>query len=66
MLQQDAVGLTGGGTSGTVTVNIDYENISGNLIPSANNTYQLGSALNVWKDVFVGPWILYVNGVTSY
>ena len=55
-------GLTGGGTSGTVTVNIDHENISGNLIPSANNTYQLGSASNVWKDVFVGPGSLYVNG----
>ena len=55
-------GLTGGGTSGTVTVNIDHENIGGNLIPSANNTYQLGSASNVWKDVFVGPGSLYVNG----
>ena len=55
-------GLTGGGTSGTVTVNIDHENISGNLIPSANNTYQLGSASNVWKDVYVGPGSLYVNG----
>jgi len=55
-------GLTGGGTSGTVTVNLNHEAISGNLIPSANNTYQLGSASNVWKDVFVGPGSLYVNG----
>ena len=33
-----------------------------NLEPSANNTYSLGSATNVWKDVFVGPGSLYVNG----
>jgi hypothetical protein len=55
-------GLTGGGTSGTVSIDVDHEAFSGNLIPSANNTYQLGSATNVWKDVFVGPGSLYVNG----
>ena len=55
-------GLTGGGTSGTVTVALDYENLTGNLIPSANNTYSLGSTTSVWKDVFVGPGSLYVNG----
>ena len=55
-------GLSGGGTSGTVSVAVNHEAFSGNLIPSANNTYQLGSATNVWKDVFVGPGSLYVNG----
>ena len=55
-------GLTGGTTSGDATIAIDYENLSGNLVPSANNTYSLGSASNVWKDVFVGPGSLYVNG----
>ena len=55
-------GLSGGGTTGTVTLALDYENLTGNLIPSANNTYSLGSLSNVWKDVFVGPGSLYVNG----
>ena len=35
---------------------------TGNIIPSADNTYSLGSATRVWKDVFVGPGSLYVNG----
>ena len=32
------------------------------MIPSANNTYSLGSVTSVWKDVYVGPGSLYVNG----
>jgi hypothetical protein len=55
-------GLSGGGTTGTVSLALDYENLSGNLVPSANNTYSLGTASSVWKDVFVGPGSLYVNG----
>ena len=55
-------GLTGGGTTGTVSLALDYENLTGNLVPSANNTYSLGTASSVWKDVFVGPGSLYVNG----
>ena len=55
-------GLTGGAASGSATLALDYENLTGNLIPSANNTYSLGSLTNVWKDVYVGPGSLYVNG----
>jgi len=55
-------GLSGGGTSGTVSVAVNHEAFSGNLIPSANNTYQLGTASNMWKDVYIGPGSLYVNG----
>ena len=55
-------GLTGGATSGNATLSLDYENLTGNLVPSANNTYSLGSTSSVWKDVFVGPGSLYVNG----
>ena len=55
-------GISGGGTSGTVSVAVNHEAFSGNLIPSSNNTFQLGSATHVWKDVFVGPGSLYVNG----
>jgi hypothetical protein len=55
-------GLTGGAVSGSATLALDYENLTGNLIPSANNTYSLGSVDSVWKDVYVGPGSLYVNG----
>jgi hypothetical protein len=55
-------GLTGGSTSGNATISLDYENLSGNLVPSANNTYSLGEINKVWKDVYVGPGSLYVNG----
>ena len=64
-------GLTGGGTSGTVTVSVNeayYDKTAGgtgwegNLEPSANNTYSLGAATNMWKDVYIGPGSLYVNG----
>ena len=55
-------GLTGGASSGSATISLDYENLTGNLVPSANNTYSLGSLSSVWKDVFVGPGSLYVNG----
>ena len=55
-------GLTGGGTSGSVTLDLNHEAISGNLIPSITNTYSLGTASKVWKDVYVGPGSLYVNG----
>ena len=64
-------GLTGGAASGAATLNIDpsyFDKVAGgtgfaaNFEPSANNTYSLGSASNVWKDVYVGPGSLYVNG----
>ena len=32
------------------------------IIPSANDTYSLGSLAMQWKDVFVGPGSLYING----
>ncbi|MFZ1075464.1 MAG: tail fiber domain-containing protein [Minisyncoccia bacterium] len=41
--------------SGTITMN-------GSIIPSVANTYSLGTAQNTWKDVYVGPGSLYVNG----
>ena len=35
--------------------------VSGNVLPSANITYSLGSPTQQWKDVYVGPGSLYVN-----
>jgi hypothetical protein len=55
-------GLTGGASSGNATISLNYENLAGNLVPSANNTYSLGTSAKVWKDVYVGPGSLYVNG----
>ena len=36
--------------------------VTGNVLPSANITYALGSRTMMWKDVFVGPGTLYING----
>tara|TARA_B100000900_G_scaffold219226_1_gene185786 strand:- start:1674 stop:4631 length:2958 start_codon:yes stop_codon:yes gene_type:complete len=64
-------GLTGGGTSGTVTISVNeafYDKTAGgtgfqaNFEPQANNTFSLGAANNMWKDVYIGPGSLYVNG----
>jgi len=46
----DVLSYLGGGT------------FAGNIIPSADNTYDLGSSSRTWKDVYVGPGSLYVNG----
>jgi hypothetical protein len=55
-------GLTGGTASGAANIALDYENLSGNLVPSVNNTYSLGTPDKVWRDVYVGPGSLYVDG----
>jgi hypothetical protein len=56
-------------SAGTVVGNISLTgrlNItsvaSGNIVPATSNTYTLGTVDNVWKDIFVGPGSLYVNG----
>ena len=38
--------------------------VGGHLLPTTTNTYDLGSASKTWKDVYVGPGSLYVNGQT--
>ncbi len=55
-------GLTGGATDGDATISLDYANIAGSLIPTANVTYDLGSLTKQWRDIYVGPGSLYVNG----
>ena len=64
-------GLSGGGTSGAVSLAINpaYFDVTdsgtgfgANFEPSANNTYSLGSPTMVWKDAYIGPGSLYVNG----
>lgn len=36
--------------------------VTGNILPSADVTYDLGSSAYQWKDIYVGPGSLYVNG----
>ncbi len=36
--------------------------ISGGIMPSADNTYSLGAEDLAWKHVYIGPGSLYVNG----
>ena len=48
----------------TVTGNSTINNVSltGNIIPSVTNTYSLGNATHYFKDAYIGPGSLYVNG----
>ena len=36
--------------------------VTGDILPSADVTYDLGSPSKMWKDIYVGPGSLYVNG----
>ena len=47
--------------TGTSTINSNIL-LSGDIIPSADNTYRLGSPSRMWRDVYIGPGSLYVNG----
>ena len=51
------------GVTGTTTLGADVT-ITGEVIPSVDNTYSLGSATNQWKDVYVGANSLHIGGTT--
>jgi len=53
--------LTGLSINGNLSVN--GATVSGNIVPTSNNTYSLGSASSYFKDAFIGPGSLYINGV---
>ena len=44
-----------------ITLTADSD-VTGHIVPSADNTYDLGSSSYTWRDVYVGPGSLYVNG----
>jgi hypothetical protein len=50
------------GPTFTGTVVLPTVSAGGNIIPSTDNTYDLGSPTKMWKDIYVGPGSLYVNG----
>ena len=45
-----------------ITLTGGISSIAGDIIPSADITYDLGSPTKQWKDIYVGPGSLYVNG----
>lgn len=64
-----ASGTTGGNVSGNLSlysitglVGSGNLNITGNIIPTANITYDLGSKTNQWHSAYIGPGTLYING----
>ena len=36
--------------------------VDAHILPTTDNTYDLGSSSKMWKDVYIGPGSLYVNG----
>jgi hypothetical protein len=49
-------------TSPTFTGTVGGFDIGGNIIPTTTNTYNLGSATNMWHSMYVGPGSIYVDG----
>ena len=43
--------------------NISFNNIDGNIIPTATNTYSLGNATNQWQDLWVSNNTVYFGNV---
>jgi hypothetical protein len=46
---------------GVAAATVDFENISGNVIPSANVTYSLGSPSFRWKDLWLSGTTIYIG-----
>jgi hypothetical protein len=60
---------TGGGGGGTNYSNSNVKSyltsgvFDGNLIPSGNNIYSIGSLTNQWKSLYVSTGTIYINGI---
>ena len=46
----------------TGTVVLPAVTAGGSIVPGTDNIYDLGSPTKMWKDIYVGPGSLYVNG----
>jgi hypothetical protein len=46
----------------TGTVVLPAVTAGGSIVPGTDNTYDLGSPTLMWRDIYVGPGSLYVNG----
>ena len=54
----------GDGTPSTgafTTLSANSMNISGHILPTSNNLYDLGSSTKTFRHIYVGPGSLYVN-----
>lgn len=56
------INISSAGNANVVVVTGAGISLTGDIIPTATNTYSLGSATYNFKDVFIGPGSLYVNG----
>ena len=44
------------------TVSLDGTSIAQDLVPAEDDVYSLGTPDKVWRDVYIGPGSLYING----
>lgn len=44
------------------TISLDGSAITQDLVPAEDDVYSLGSPTKVWRDVYIGPGSLYLNG----
>jgi cytoskeletal protein CcmA (bactofilin family) len=44
------------------SINTSSTSFMNSIIPNANDTYSLGDISNVWKDIYIGPGSLYIDG----
>ena len=51
------------GTTATITGNVTLGNVAGNLLPAGNGVYDLGSATQQWRSMYVAANTIYVGGV---
>lgn len=63
-LGEVSVSLTGGEgiTVSGDEISFDGSAIAQDIVPSVDNFYSLGSPDKVWRDVYIGPGSLYING----
>jgi hypothetical protein len=59
-LAYDAANTKFNSTGGTISGNVI---VTGNITPNTDNIYSLGSASKRWKDLFVGPGSINIDGI---
>ena len=57
-----APGASTGNANNAAGVAVTGGTTAHNILPAADVTYSLGSATQQWKDLYVGPGTIYVNG----
>jgi hypothetical protein len=58
----DTLTIAGAAQYGDTDVTTHLSDFNGSIIPDTDVTYDLGSSTKQWRDVYVGPGSLYVNG----